>query len=143
MRRETLHLTLAFLGDVPAQRIDAARRAADGIAAVPFTLTIDRLGFWPRNHILWAGGPESISRPSLTALADALGERLRAVGFRLEDRPFAAHVTLLRDADCASAPALARPVEWKVSEFVLAESKRSAEGARYEIIGRWPLAPES
>lgn len=139
MRRETLHLTLAFLGDVPAQRIDAARRAADGIAVASFPLTIDRLGFWPRNRILWAGG----DAPALTALADALGERLRAAGFRLEDRPFAAHVTLLRGADCASVPPLARTVEWKVPEFVLAESKRSAEGAGYEIIGRWPLTPES
>ncbi|MDP2809607.1 MAG: RNA 2',3'-cyclic phosphodiesterase [Rhodocyclaceae bacterium] len=141
MRRETLHLTLAFLGDIPAQRIDDARRAADGIAAAPFALTLDRLGFWPGNPILWAGAPESIPRPALTLLADALGGRLREAGFRLEDRPFAAHVTLLRDARCPAVPTLANPVEWTASEFVLAESVRSAEGSRYETIGRWPLTP--
>lgn len=135
MRRETLHLTLAFLGDIPAQRINVARNAADGIAAAPFVLPLDHLGYWPRNRILWAGG----DCLPLATLADALGRNLRAAGFRLEDRPFAAHVTLLRDAHCVPVPLLTRPIEWGVSEFVLAESNRSTEGARYEIVGRWPL----
>jgi RNA 2',3'-cyclic 3'-phosphodiesterase len=136
MYRDTLHLTLAFLGDIPVARVAEAKRVADRTAAEPFDLTIDRLGYWRHNRILWAGGAVP---PRLTFMADALAEGLRAAGFTLDIRPFAPHVTLLRDADCAETPDLPKPINWPVREFVLAESYRGREGARYEAIGRWPL----
>lgn len=139
MRRDTLHLTLAFLGEQPEARIAEARAVADAVAAVaaqPFTLAIDRLGYWQHNRILWAGG----DCLPLAALADVLGAGLRAAGFTLDERPFAAHATLLRNARCPAVPALAAPIAWRVAEFVLVESRLSAEGADYHVIGRWPLA---
>jgi 2'-5' RNA ligase len=132
-RRETLHLTLAFLGDIPAARLPDAEAAAVSVGGAPFELLLDRLGCW--KHILWAGGDS----PPLAALAEGLAARLRRAGFRLEERPFAAHVTLLRDARCPAVPAMAETIVWRVTEFVLAESRSDAAGARYEIIGRWPL----
>ncbi len=135
MRRETLHLTLAFLGDIAEARLAEAKRVADAIVAEPFEMTLDTLGYWRHNRILWAGGVS----PRLSFIAGALGEGLRAAGFRLDARPFVAHMTLLRDARCEATPVLAAPVAWTVREFLLVESKLSAEGARYEAIGRWPL----
>jgi len=138
MRRETLHLTLAFLGDVSRERLAEAKRVADGIRVDAFELNLDRLGYWKHNRILWAGGVS----PRLTLLADALAGGLRAADFRLEARPFVAHMTLLRDARCSETetPVLGEPVAWPVREFVLVESRLSREGAHYEAIGRWPLA---
>jgi 2'-5' RNA ligase len=136
MRRDSLHLTLAFLGDVPADRMADAMQVADRIAAEPFELILDRIGYWKHNRILWAGGVS----PALTFLADALGDGLRAAGFAIEARPFVAHLTLLRDAHCGGeVPPLAQPIAWPVGEFVLAESRRSREGSHYEAAGRWPL----
>jgi 2'-5' RNA ligase len=143
MRHDTLHLTLAFLGDIPGERLADAKRVADAIAAAPFDLIIDRLGYWRHNRILWAGGAVP---PRLTFIADALGNGLRESGFTLDARPFAPHVTLLRDAHCAGmeCPAwgtslLPQSIGWPVREFVLAESRLSSSGARYQIVGRWPL----
>lgn len=136
MRRETMHLTLAFLGDIPAERLAEATRVADGIVgAAPFTLTLDQLGYWKHNRILWAGGES----PPLTVLANALTDGLRVAGFALDARPFVAHMTLLRDAHCPSPPELPAPLDWPVKEFVLVESLLRPEGARYEIIRRWPI----
>lgn len=135
MRRETLHLTLAFLGDVADDRAADAKRAADAVAAPAFDMTLGQLGYWKHNRILWAGG----ASPQLAALAEALGDGLRTAGFRLDARPFVAHMTLLRDARCRETPVLAEPVAWPVSEFVLVESRLSSAGASYEAIGRWPL----
>lgn len=135
MRRETLHLTLAFLGDVREERLADLRRAADAVAAEPFEMVLDTLGYWKHNRILWAGGVS----PRLSFIAGTLGEGLRAAGFRLDERPFVAHMTLLRDARCTEPPALAAPVALRVTEFLLVESKLSPDGARYEPIGRWPL----
>jgi 2'-5' RNA ligase len=133
---DSIHLTLAFLGDIPAERVAAAEEAAALVAGEPFLLAVDRLGYWKHNRILWAGCEASPA--ALAALAADLGERLRGAGFALETRPFAAHVTLLRNARCAAVPALAEPIEWPVGEFVLIESTPGA-AVRYRPIGRWTL----
>lgn len=134
MRRETLHLTLAFLGEIPAARLVDATAVAADIRFDAFTLTLDRLDYWKHNRILWAGGESA----PLAALANRLGDGLRAAGFRLEARPFVAHLTLLRDARCESVPPLAASIAWPVSEFTLVESVLTDKGSRYEIVGRWP-----
>lgn len=137
MRRETLHLTLAFLGEIPNERVATAKAVAESLAgAEAFDLALDRLDYWKHNRILWAGGVS----PRLTLLADTLAGRLRAAGFTLDTRAFAAHLTLLRDARCDAVPAQLAPLAWPVREFVLAESRPTAAGAAYDIIGRWPLA---
>lgn len=145
MSRDALHLTLAFLGDIPDARLVDAMRVADAIAVAPFELTLDRVGYWKHNRILWAGGVS----PGLTFLADSLAGGLRDAGFKLDARPFSPHVTLLRDARCADmeCPAwgthgLPQALSWPVREFVLAESRQSRAGPRYDIVARWPRTPD-
>lgn len=140
MRRDTLHMTLAFLGDVDPGKMDVACDAAAKVGAgeTPLRLTIDRLGYWQHNHIVWAGCSQT--PPGLATLAADLGGHLRCGGFALEERPFVAHATLLRDAACAGVPPPA-PIVWNVAEFVLVESQPAAAGAHYRILRRWPLGP--
>lgn len=130
-----LHLTLAFLGQLPEKRRDVAMAVAESISAAGFDLRLDRLGYWKHNRILWAGGDSA----PLVALAADLAGRLRAADFLLETRPFAAHLTLLRDARCPAVPTLAEAVAWPVRDFVLAESAASPQGVVYRPVGRWPL----
>ncbi len=133
---DTVHQTLAFLGGILAARVADAEAAAAATVGIPFEWRLDRLGYWKHNRILWAGG----DCEPLAALAADLAERLRAAGFELERRPFAGHVTLLRKARCGHLPPLPAPIAWQVRDFVLVESHLDAQGARYETIGRWPLA---
>lgn len=138
MRRESLHLTLAFLGEIVASRVTLAEEIAAGITAEPFTLVLDRIACWKHNRIVWAGCSDM--PPALPALADGLGKQLRTAGFSLDKRPFAAHATLVRNGDCrAPLPALT-PIAWPVSEFVLVESTLQPVGSQYEIVSRWPFA---
>lgn len=135
MRLDTLHLTLAFLGNTPDSRIEAiAARGADcARACQPFTLTLDELGYWPRKHIVWAG-PRIVPSP-LVQLAGALSSRL---GDAVQDRRFNPHVTLVRRA--GAAPDLPPPALcWNVDALCLVRSATEAAGARYTIIGHWPL----
>lgn len=138
MRGETLHLTLAFLGEIAAERIALLHEVAAAIRVPGFTLKLDKLGCW--RHIVWAGCEKT--PPALTDLAGRLHESLRAAGFSLEDRPFAAHLTLLRNARCdrlLSAQPSLPAMSWQAEEFVLAQST----GSGYVSTGRWPLAPAS
>jgi RNA 2',3'-cyclic 3'-phosphodiesterase len=153
MKQDTLHLTLAFLGEVDAPRFELACAIADRIAAagekvgsgdapqeVPLgdtVLRIDRLAWWKHNHIVWAGCDE-VPAP-LAALADDLAAALRAAGFALDSRRFAAHVTLLRNAQCAGDMAPIEAFDWPARDFVLVQSQLDPLGARYEIVRRWAV----
>ena len=145
MRRDTLHMTLAFIGAVPEARIEAAQQAAAGVVNPAFTLQFDRLACWRHNRIVWIGCSEP--PPPLLTLVGQLAGHLTDAGFPLEARAFAAHVTLLRNARCQPM-AQAQPIAWPVRDFVLAESRlplsrklpgEVGEGSRYRIVGRWPL----
>jgi 2'-5' RNA ligase len=137
MRRETLHLTLAFVGGVAADRLPALRDIAGAIRLPSFALRFERLECVRRKRIAWAAGdiPQG-----LRDLVDALAAGLEAARFPVEERPFAAHVTLLRHADCTSPPpAEELRIEWPVKDFVLVESELRPGGASYRILQRWPL----
>lgn len=137
MRRDTIHLTLAFLGETPAWEVERLLALAGQVDGEGFALVLDHVGNWKRNRVLWTG--PSIIPPALTALAQGLESRLRAAGFVLEERAFSPHVTLVRDARAAPAGPQLAALRWTVASFVLVASERSAAGASYRTIGRWPL----
>lgn len=138
MRCESLHLTLAFIGEVPVDRIEILKSAAAAVRGEEFLLQLDKLACWRHNRIVWVGCEQAPF--FLLTLAGQLAGRIAEAGFPIEARDFAAHVTLLRDARCAEFPSI-EPIDWNVSDFVLAASRQSAGGSHYEIIGRWPLEP--
>jgi 2'-5' RNA ligase len=136
-RRENIHLTLAFLGDVPAQRVEALHLLAQGVAVPAFQLEFDRFGWWRRNQIAWAA-PSDAPRP-LFELVETLQNGLAAEGFRTEARAYLPHITLLRRAHCGDKRVDIEAIAWPVSEFVLVSSAMSENGSSYEIVGRWAL----
>jgi 2'-5' RNA ligase len=135
-RRSDLHLTLAFLGDLAADRVPVAEAVAAEVIAAEFEFVLDRIGYWKHNRILWAGC--SAEPVALVDLAQQLATRLRGAGFALESRAFAAHVTLLRNARCAELPPLHHVLPWRADAFVLAESAAAGD-SRYSELRRWPL----
>ena len=132
--QETIHLTLAFLGEAdPAGATAAARR----VSAAAFDLPIETSRYWPHNRIVWVG-PQAMP-PALADLVSQLHGALRADSFVLEKRPFAAHITLLRKANPPNnLPSLPR-LDWPATEFVLVRSTPERTGSRYETIDRFPL----
>ena len=130
-----IHLTLAFLGDLAPDRAAAAATAADRVEAQAFCTTFDRLGSFARAGVAWAG--PSQPPPQLEALAASLAARLRESGFTLEERAFAAHVTLARRIRHKLAAAPVEPVAWAANAFALVES--DLRTGRYETRGSWVL----
>lgn len=135
-RDDSIHLTLAFLGDVGVQRLpDLAVPPLKDLK--PFTLTLDRCGCWPHNGIGWMA-PSQIPN-QLQRLVFAMEGWLQGVGFALEERPYRPHVTLVRKAECVPLTQAIEPIIWRAEEFVLVRSVLDPNGSRYEIIGRRPL----
>lgn len=136
---DNLHLTLAFLGDVHGSRLQQLHPLAAAAAAAeePFEMVLDRIGWWPRQHLVWAGAQTAV--PQLQSITGSLAAGLRAAGFRTEEHPFLPHVTLLRSARQAPPRASCSLPPWRVSRIVLLVSERGSRGPRYRSLGEWPL----
>ncbi len=134
---DDLHLTLQFLGNVPPGRRSCVVEAARSIRGAPFELEIDRLDYWPRSRVAWAG-PAGVP-PPLKRLVRELGRKLEACGFKPERRPYRPHVTLLRKATPSAAVVLPQPIRWPVDHFVLVESRPGGDPPHYRPLEGWAL----
>jgi 2'-5' RNA ligase len=156
MRRvkpELMHVTLAFLGRTPDERLPdvvaAVEKAARGVTA--FDIELDHSGRFPpsgKPRVVWLG----IGAGAPTVLA--LGERVRAELDRREisfdAKPLRAHVTLGRvreDVELVDARAIAASVEamrlpylrFRADAVVVFESVLSPRGPRYTPRASPPL----
>ena len=140
-REATVHLTLAFIGDVPLERLADLEHAARNVRAESFDLTLDRFGLWQHNRIFWAGC--SIVPPALVDLASALSAALQGAGFEVADahRKFTPHVTLVRKVKALAAPLPpSHTLPWRSTKFVLVRSDLSASGASYQTLAEFSLS---
>jgi RNA 2',3'-cyclic 3'-phosphodiesterase len=148
VKRDNLHFTLRFLGEVGE---DGARRAAEAAAEIAadhraFEATLGGLGAFPdgrRARVLWIG--LSRGEEPMVALARSLERALERRGFEREGRPFAAHLTIGRvrepghDWSAALRRATLGTAAWHVDRVLLIRSTLSPQGSRYVEIAAAPL----
>jgi 2'-5' RNA ligase len=136
-RADSIHLTLAFIGNVDADKCAILLAPPPALCTAPFVLTLDQWGCWPRNGVGWLA--PSHAPQSLHMLAANLACWLRRSGFELESRAFFPHVTLVRKAVCGPLPDAMAPISWPVNELTLIRSEPGAGGSRYRVLRAWPL----
>jgi 2'-5' RNA ligase len=132
-----IHTTLFFIGDIERSRIPRLEAIAATIRGAPFDLDVDALQYWKHNRMVWAGAKRCPA--PLSALVSSLSAALATEGLRGEDRPYVAHVTLVRNARRAPRLTTLTPLCWAARDFVLAESVRASGVSRYDVLARWPL----
>jgi len=150
---ENLHLTLKFLGNTDASKLDSISktlvmiRSEDSIS-VHFT----GLGFFPnrrRPNILWAGIRAS---PNLRTIVEEIDQRLAVVGFPLEQREFAPHLTLARLAETGLSAKLIAAIDqissrefggFRATQFHLIESDLKSSGAEYTTLHSFSFVAEA
>jgi 2'-5' RNA ligase len=134
MRAENLHLTLAFIGALPADTVRALQPRIDALPIVPFDWTLDLLGSFGAARVLWIGGAPNAA---LSALAAEVRSCLDANAIAYDRKPFVPHVTLLRNlprdasTDAAIRAAAIAPIRWSVVAPRLVVSTTSPAGVRY------------
>jgi RNA 2',3'-cyclic 3'-phosphodiesterase len=145
-RRETWHVTLAFLGEVADDRApDAAAALERAAVGPPVTLRLAGGGRFGRGRftVLWVG----VEGDGLDGLARRVRHELRKGRLPYDDRPFRPHLTVARpgdkldrevvEADRALLAAYEGP-SWPVTEISLMRSHLGPRPA-YDRLAGCPL----
>jgi 2'-5' RNA ligase len=98
VRAPLVHLTLKFLGEQPAERIDEFQTAVAGVAARHRELLMNLGGFgafpnFRRARVVWLGVAQE---PRLELLHHDIEVTCSQLGVETEGRPFRPHLTLAR-----------------------------------------------
>lgn len=150
VRPEAMHLTLAFLGNMPDEvvpRIEAAlgevapRHRALDLAAGP----VGSFGTKAKPRVLWVGLLGALEE--LAALRLDVEAALEPLGYEPEERPFRPHLTLARAREMRGDPALATARDaldpqapaFSAAELILYRSEPSAHGSAYTALARLPF----
>jgi RNA 2',3'-cyclic 3'-phosphodiesterase len=146
--REQFHLTLQFLGNVAAARVealaDSVRSACGNFPAL--RLRAERIGFFPDMRfprVIWAWVHDGEQR--LPALQRAIETATRDFTGEKAENKFTGHVTLGRAKGIKrpQAEILAKLAssmtgrffgEWTADKVELIRSELSSEGARYAVV---------
>ena len=100
VRPEGTHLTLFFLGEIAADRLDAALAVVRATIEMPrpsFTLHLADIGTFPALNaprVVWAGVAGDVA--ALRVLQAAVARALVGAGFHTKDAHFSPHLTLAR-----------------------------------------------
>lgn len=149
MDGDTLHLTLAFLGDQSDAALEDLHDALSGVRGDRFKLGVSGLGTFGREapHTLWVGVADE---PGLITLQAKVARAARRVGIAVPARRFVPHITIARlRPNQAANPELTRFIEANagislppepVVGFTLYASTLRPEGALHEPLAQYPLS---
>ncbi|MBE0615339.1 MAG: RNA 2',3'-cyclic phosphodiesterase [Burkholderiales bacterium] len=135
MRRENLHMTLAFLGATQTTLLPLLTESARTVRFVPFTLRLDRIAYWKHNRIIWCGADQD--PPALSALVGELRACLDASAIAYDRKPFVSHVTLVRNAPGLQMAQPWEPLVWEARDFALVQSEKTDGRISYRPLERF------
>jgi len=96
-RVEAMHVTLKFIGEAPAEKVERIRTELSAVRSpAPVEMRFRGTGFFPNDRhprVFWAGIEAS---PNLPILASEIERRLEPLGIPREPRAFHPHLTLAR-----------------------------------------------
>jgi len=148
VKPENLHLTLHFLGDISQ---DGLVHLSELIARIidqypSFPLTVEKLGCFPRREqpqVLFFACPDQEKKAQI--LQEKIGEQLRQSGFRIDHRPWKAHITFARVKKPSSLDRLWRKEQefnlqrFSVSSVELMTSELTPQGPIYKVVKKIPF----
>jgi RNA 2',3'-cyclic 3'-phosphodiesterase len=160
VRVESLHVTLKFIGEQPADALGSIQGALAGVRETTIDLAFRGCGFFPNPRsarVFWigiAGGAE------FAQLAQSVDRALEAVGVPREAHVYTPHLTLARGKSDSGAPrrqtgdrvnsqfaklqekltgTTAEFGTMTAREFFLYQSQLSPKGSRYSKLARFGL----
>jgi RNA 2',3'-cyclic 3'-phosphodiesterase len=137
-----LHVTLVFLGAVPARTFAQLVEVGGRQSWPTVELGFQRLEYWAKPKVVVAM-PDSVPE-SGREIVDRLWRAVVPLGFEREARPWRPHLTLLRQVRrpppenlaIAPVPSDGREAAWRLA---IVESSSHPDGVRYRALAEWGL----
>lgn len=161
VRPESLHITLKFIGEQPAERVEAISARLGRMESCAFEIRSAGYGFFPTAkapRVFWIGIQAG---PQLAELAEAIDTATAELGIPREDRPYSPHLTLARAGGRSGSPKWRKGdgpnstfavLEKRLAavgeldfgtmmarEFILYQSQLSLGGSKYTRLQRFPM----
>jgi 2'-5' RNA ligase len=151
-RVEGMHVTLKFIGEVAAEKVEQIKKELEGVrSAAAVEMSFRGVGFFPNAkhpRVFWAGIEAT---PNLAEIAEEIEARLERLGIPREGRAFRPHLTLARFKSEEGLPKLREAIEkagamefggTQSGEFYLYESKLLRGGAHYSRLATFKFVGE-
>lgn len=157
-KKDNLHITMKFLGDVEKGRQPAISETIREVAARfrPFNLSIGSPGVFPTDanpSVFWMGVQGDVEALKKTAVE--IENKLETLGYPREKREYSPHVTLARAGQgqskipgralseqfCKLFSDMKSPM-FNVHHIQLIQSQLSPEGSRYSVLDSFPLTAQ-
>jgi len=161
VRPESLHITLKFIGEQPAERVEAITARLQRVDCSAFEIRSAGYGFFPTAkapRVFWIGIDGG---SQLAELAGAIDAATAELGIPREDRAYSPHLTLARGGGKSGSPkwregdgpnATFAVLEKRLAamgeldfgtmmarEFILYQSQLSPRGSKYTKLQRFPI----
>lgn len=136
LKPSNLHVTLLYMGQLDADVLTEITHQANEIRSPAFSLKFDSLEYWRKPRTICLTSSEQPQ--SLLDLVEKLVKIVERYPVHLHNRPYRAHVTLMRKAKQAY-PACPEVIPWLANDYVLVESISTPNGIVYEVVARWSL----
>lgn len=134
---ENYHMTLAFVGAIPASRVAELQAIGRAQRAHRFALRFDAYEYWPKPEILVAAA--RIIPAALDLLWQQIHRDLAAHQWALDPKRLRPHVTLARKVSQAPVLQAMSPFEWQVEAISLIRSDTGGSESAYTVVDTWPL----
>jgi len=137
---DNYHMTLAFVGEVPAAQLATVREIGNSQHACSFTVRFDAYEYWPEAAVLVAAAREIPS--SLTRLWERIHAGLAIHQLARKPELLRPHVTIARKVSQAPVLQAMSAFAWKARTFSLMQSNRDGAQLSYTVLNTWPLLDE-
>ena len=133
----TLHMTLAYLGDVDMKLLPVFEQIANGLEAQPFNYTANMAGCFPKARVAWLGTKDVPGE--LVVLQKNLRTLLAAAHLDQDQRMFRPYLTVARDVATPFVDKPIAPVQWHIDHFCLVATRAGVVGPESDVLKTWPL----
>ena len=115
-----IHLTLKFLGEVDAERLEKIKVILEEVARAysPFLMRINSLGAFPKLEylrVIWVG--LDAGDKETKQIAKMLEEKIQKLGIPKEERAFSSHITIGRTRSSTGREKLVQEIRNLGAEF--------------------------
>ena len=149
VKKDNIHLTLKFLGEIENKKIDEIIKAIDSLSnsISAFQLEISSIGAFPKKEaprVIWVGLSQGDSETK--QIAKELENAISKLGIPGESRPFSSHITLGRVRSALNRKQLIEQLNYlegnfpkerptcKIDKITLFKSTLTPLGPIYEVL---------